>query len=284
MVELLNKTVMHKSFGLGTVVAQDEKHITVEFSGKTSKFVYPSAFEKFLVPVENDVKEAVNAEIDAIKAAEVAAKAAEAAKRAADEQDNKDNKLMSDSHRGRKTGETKAYVSTKRTPGQQMTYLVFQGNTFDEECKGQFIWAPQYTTSGGTCHHWDRLMEVREGDVIFNCSGGYIKAISKAKGPCEDCQRPDNGTSNVDWTQWGREGRKVSCEYHQLANPLKHGSYKDTILKYCKVKYAPFDRDGNGNMGYLYDLNKELATFFLAEIIKNNPEISGLEFLGFLFM
>ncbi|WP_431834884.1 transposase, partial [Gallibacterium anatis] len=26
-------------------------------------------------------------------------------------------------------------------------------------------------------HHWDRLMDVREGDVIFHCADGFIQAI-----------------------------------------------------------------------------------------------------------
>lgn len=125
-------------------------------------------------------------------------------------------------------------------------------------------------------------MDVREGDIILHCSNGYIKAISKAKGSCEDSARPD--MSSGDWTQWEKDGRRITCDYHLLRNPLKHGAYKETILQYCNVKYAPFDRDGNGNMGYLFDINQELAGIFVREIAKNNPEIIDLDYLRFLLV
>lgn len=125
-------------------------------------------------------------------------------------------------------------------------------------------------------------MDVKEGDVIFHCADGYIRAISRAKGPCEDSARPEKTTG--DFSAWEKDGRKVNCEYHQLKKPLKHSAYKKTIQQYCNVKYAPFDKDGNGNMGYLFDLNEELASIFIKEIAKNNPDIIDLDFLRFLLV
>lgn len=103
------------------------------------------------------------------------------------------------------------------------------------------------------------------------------------KSACEESPRPGANFSSVDWSQWESEGRKVSCDYHPLKNPLKHGAYKETIKKYCNVKYAPFDKDGNGNLGYLYDLSQDLARFFIEEIAKKNREVPELEFVKFLF-
>lgn len=283
MVDLLNKKIKHKTLGTGTVIAQDDNYITIEFSSKTSKFSYPAAFEKFLVPEEAAVLEAIDAETSAAKEAKEAAKAAEMAKKAAEEAARLEAlKHQTETKETKKSGSAKAYTPVKRTSGQALTYLVFQGDTFDEECKGQFIWAPKYTKRGGTCHHWDRLMDVREGDVIFHCSNGYIQAVSKAKAACVDSARPDHAAG--DWTQWEKDGRRVDCDYTVLKKPLKHGAYKDTILEYCGVKYAPFDRDGNGNMGYLFDLNKDLASFFIKEIAKNNPGVIDLEYLKFLLV
>ena len=42
------------------------------------------------------------------------------------------------------------------------------------------------------------------------------------------------------------------------------------------------DSDGNGNMGYFYDLNQSLAAFFIQEIAKKNPDVLNLDFLKFL--
>lgn len=250
MVSLINKQIKHTgSLGVGTVIEQDDNYITIKFVNKTCKFAYPAAFEKFLEAVESTDADAIKKDIEEVKAATFAEKSYEVAKRATEE--------------------------------QATTYLVFQGDTYNEERTGQFIWAPKFTKNGRTMHHWDRLLELREGDIIFHCSDGYIKAISRVKAPCEDSARPDNASG--DWANWEKDGRRVDCDYHELKYPLKYGAHKEKILEYCNVKYAPFDKVGNGNMGYLYDLNLNLATYFILEIAKKNPEVIDLDYLKFIF-
>lgn len=265
---------------MGTVIEQDDTSITVEFPAKTCKFQYPAAFEKFLIAEDKDVADAISAGLKAAKDAEEAAKAADAAKKAAEEQVKLDALKAQAASSGKKVSTSKAYKPVQRVPGQALTYLVFQGDTYNEERTGQFIWAPKFTKDGRTMHHWDRLMDVREGDVIFHCSDGYIQAISRAKASFEESARPDLATG--DWTNWEKDGRRVDCDYHVLKTPLKHGAYKEKILEYCNVKYAPFDKDGNGNMGYFYDLNQSLAAFFIQEIAKKNPDVLNLDFLKYL--
>lgn len=283
MVSLINKRIKHTgTLGVGTVTEQDDKYITVEFASKTCKFAYPTAFEKFFVALDSTDAEAINKELEEAKAAVEAARAAEAAKRAAEEQTKLELLRAQAAASGKKASVEKAYIPVKRVAGQAMTYLVFQGDTYNEERTGQFIWAPKFTKDGRTMHHWDRLLDVREGDIIFHCSDGYIQAISKVKTACEDSARPDHTTG--DWTNWEKDGRRVDCDYHVLKYPLKHGAHKEKILEYCNVKYAPFDKDGNGNMGYLYDLNQSLAAYFIQEIVKKNPEVADLDFLKFILV
>ena len=283
MVDLLNKQVKHSgAFGIGTVTKQDDKYITVQFASRVSKFAYPAAFEKYLVVVDPVDADAIIKEIEEAKVEAEAVKAAKVAKKATEEQAKLEVLKTKSITSGKKVSTSKTYIPVKRVTGQSMTYLVFQGDTYNEERTGQFIWAPKYTKDGRTMHHWNRLMDVREGDVIFHCSDGYIQAISRVKATCEDSARPDHTTS--DWTNWEKDGRRVDCDYHVLKIPLKHGAYKDKILEYCNVKYAPFDKDGNGNMGYLFDLNQNLAAFFIQEIAKKNPEVIHLDYLKFIFV
>lgn len=283
MVSLINKQIKHTgALGVGTVTEQDDKYITVKFASKTCKFAYPTAFEKFLVALDLADAEEIKKELEEAKAVVEAAKAAEAAKRAVEEQAKLKSLRVQAAASGKKTSVAKVHAPVKRVAGQAMTYLVFQGDTYNEERTGQFIWAPKFTKDGHTMHHWDRLLDVREGDIIFHCSGGYIQAISRVKAACEDSARPDNITG--DWTNWEKDGRRVDCDYHVLKYPLKHGAHKEKILEYCNVKYAPFDKDGNGNMGYLYDLNQSLAVYFIQEIAKKNPEVVDLDFLKFILV
>lgn len=283
MVSLINKQIKHTgALGIGIVTEQDDKYITVQFASRISKFAYPAAFEKFLVAVDPVDADAIKKELEEVKAAVEAAKTAEAIKRAAEEQAKLEALRAKTAVSGKKEGSAKAHVPVKRVAGQAMTYLVFQGDTYNEERNGQFIWAPKFTKDGRAMHHWDRLLDVREGDIIFHCSDGYIQAISRVKTTCEDSARPDHTTG--DWTNWEKDGRRVDCEYHVLKYPLKHGAHKEKILEYCNVKYAPFNREGNGNMGYLYDLDQNLAAYFIREIAKKNPEVIDLDFLKFILV
>lgn len=225
---------------------------------------------------------AIKKDLEEAKAAVEAEKSAEAAKRAAEVQTKLEVLRVQAAASGRKVSSTKKHVPVKRVAGKAMTYLVFQGDTYNEERDGQFIWAPKFTKDGRTMHHWDRLLDVREGDIFFHCSDGYIKAISRVKSPCEDSARPDH--TSGDWANWEKDGRRVDCDYHILKYPLKHGAHKEKILEYCNVKYAPFDKDGNGNMGYLYDLNQNLAAYFIQEIAKKNPEVIDFDYLKFILV
>ena len=74
MLSLLNEKVSHKSLGEGTIVAVDEEVITVQFATKTSKFTFPSAFEKFLTAQNPAIASMIQGLIGDIKAAEAKAK------------------------------------------------------------------------------------------------------------------------------------------------------------------------------------------------------------------
>ena len=64
-MDLLNKQVKHITLGVGTIVAQDDKYITVEFASKTSRFQYPApdTFVKFLRAEDESIQVAILQEI-----------------------------------------------------------------------------------------------------------------------------------------------------------------------------------------------------------------------------
>ena len=86
-MELIGLKVKHTVFGVGTITEKDGNYITVEFAAKTTKFVYPDAFEKFIKAEDSAVQQAIVDEInDAKSAAEQKHQAEEAARKAAEEQ------------------------------------------------------------------------------------------------------------------------------------------------------------------------------------------------------
>lgn len=52
-MDLLNKTVTHMKWGTGTITAQDDAIVSIQFDEVTKKFVYPDAFEMHLT-IQNE--------------------------------------------------------------------------------------------------------------------------------------------------------------------------------------------------------------------------------------
>ncbi|HEX3016759.1 MAG TPA: hypothetical protein VHP31_02770 [Caproicibacter sp.] len=194
-MDLLNKKVKHKMLGVGTVVTQDDRYIIVEFAIRTSKFSYPSpnTFTKFLQAEEPAVQAAILQEIADAKALEDAEKrvAEEAKQRAEDAQARMEAQRTAETAAKkpvRSISPKKVVAKQERIPGKRMTFFVFQGNTYDRESRGGYIWAPISNKAGNTFHHWDRLLDVRQGDIILHGYNGYIQAVSTARGECYKCK------------------------------------------------------------------------------------------------
>jgi len=282
-MQLIGEKVHHRVFGVGTVTEQSDTTITVRFPAKEAKFTYPNpdTFKKFLTAENPDVQAAILDEF--VRAAEEAArkKAEEEARRKAEEERLAEEKRLADEAarallRQSRSPEKKTATKQERIPGKRMTFFVFQGTTFDRESRGGYIWAPSSNKAGSSFHHWDRLLDVREGDIIFHGCDACVQAISTARGECYECHQPEELRFE---DLWEPDGRRVDCDYILIDNPIKTALVRDDILRLCNVKYAPFDRDGNGNMGYLYELPRELAKIFLRETVKRNPLIGDVNFV-----
>lgn len=88
VMDLVNRKVKSKALEIGDVVEQDDSHVIVQFATKKSTFQYPEAFRKFLTAEDEEIQQALLAEIAAADTlieeakikAEEARKAAEQAK------------------------------------------------------------------------------------------------------------------------------------------------------------------------------------------------------------
>lgn len=65
-MDLKGEQVVHKTFGSGTVESLEKGRIIIKFAAKTGTkvFVYPGAFEKYLVMSEPEVQALVNKDLD----------------------------------------------------------------------------------------------------------------------------------------------------------------------------------------------------------------------------
>ena len=144
------------------------------------------------------------------------------------------------------------------------TFVVFQNlaaeYTPEED---RYLIAPKVAQDGLPRHFWKRVTDVRIGDAILHITKNYIVAISFAKSEAYIVER--NGVEHY----------KVDCKYVRLDNQVSLKKFRKQIIDACKNrKYAPFNREGNANQGYLYFLPEPLILPFVEEVIKLNPDLT----------
>ena len=271
---MIGTKVEHAAWGIGTITELEGHRLVVEFANQTKKFVYPDAFEKFIKAVDPDVQnEMINiinkkkAEAEEKRLKEEVERKAEAERKAAEKTARSSGKKRT----------PKKEVITHRIEGKRMTFFVYQGDSFEEEYRGGYIWAPTYDKGGSRPHHWARLLDVRKGDILLHSCNAHIQAISVAKDAGYAIAKPMELAAK---DEWDNKGNRVDCEYVRLENPIKTSRFVDDIVRLRSTKYSAFDRYGSGNMGYLYQINRELARIFVAEAVKQNPTLADVDYIN----
>lgn len=270
--------VKHLVFGIGTITEYSNNYIIVEFPSKTCKFVYPDAFEKFIKAEDESLQSSIVNAIQAEKAAKEKKRIEEELARKAEAERKVEQEAAQRAQIAKKYSYSpKPVVRSQRMEGKRMIFFVFQGNTFDREYRGGYLWAPKENKTTTPPHHWTRLLDVRKGDIILHGCNGYVQAISVAKDSCYVCQQPKELAVE---DLWDLQGRKVDCDYTYIKNPIKTSDYVSDIVRLSRVKYSPFDKYGSGNMGYLFEINRELAKIFVRETIKRNPYLASVDYIS----
>ena len=162
------------------------------------------------------------------------------------------------------------------------TFLVFQGTAFEEECRCGLIWAPRATRRGRRFPDWERLWDVRAGDVFVHVSTRGIRAVSRAAGASDACRRSACGFREPQAERWDAAGRRVVCDYTRLRHPLRYDQYREELALHCGGASRPFDAADRDCPGYLYALPQAPAAFLARKIAARNPKVLELEYLRFL--
>ena len=164
-------------------------------------------------------------------------------------------------------------VEPSRRIRDRSVYYVFQGAEYFNELGQGYLWAAKRNSTGGEApFHWRNLTRLKEGDIILHGVWQGVVCVSLVTREHYDWVRP--GESRVGW--------RVDCKGYLLKeHPVVLSGYREQIISYCsQFTHQPFNRNGTGNQGYLYELNMPLARLFLEDVMRNNPSILG-EFPGF---
>lgn len=143
-------------------------------------------------------------------------------------------------------------------PLKNRAFWIFQNQSYGEESREGYIFA---RFNGPP--HWERLREAREGHIILHSYHAAVVAVSVVR------------DSAYPWTRYdGAHGRRVDCDYHRLRRIVSTSARidKNAALS-AGAMHQPFNSNGTGNMGYLYDMTSKLRDYCISEIIKLNPYI-----------
>ena len=141
-------------------------------------------------------------------------------------------------------------------------FMVYQGKSYQQEIAQGYLRAPYQDAGGHDPAHWAMLENVEPGDIIFHVVSQEISAISVATSKCFSGRNA------------GAACRQVNCKPTPLTHKLSTRPYVQDIINTCaNLPYQPFDRNGDGRQGYLFDLNDNLAEIFTRAIISKNPTL-----------
>lgn len=276
---MVGQVVIHGVFGKGTVISirtsGGNSYIDIEFAVGVKSFPYPDAFAKHLRMEDPEKQTEVETEIQRIadekrrlieEELERQRKAAEERERLRREAEEREREERERRRNDRREHDEPSF---ERTTDGRMCFIVFQNTSFDVQAKGNYLWAPLSDTRWTP--FWERMTQVRKGDIIFHSRGGEIQAVSVAQGSCYAQIVPSDPVYDE---YKGRMGRKIDSAYSMISNTIRTSDYRTQIMTiYPAGRHydPPFDKNGDGRQGYLFELDDTLANTFLNDIMMRNP-------------
>ena len=130
-------------------------------------------------------------------------------------------------------------------------WWVNQGQTYEQERTGGFVWAPQRTDRGAVLGHWLNVSKLAKGDVVVHYANGQIRAIGSVTTDAVEAQKPTElGDS------WGSDGYQAIIKYFDLANPIRLSEIPEAVRT---AEAGAFNRNGGVNQGYLFPVSADFA-------------------------
>lgn len=146
-------------------------------------------------------------------------------------------------------------------------YYVYQGETYEEERKGGYVWSPKFTKSGGKNAGYTMMTFIKKGDFILHNSNGKIMAISIAEADCKDGRQPRELANANTSVVWADDGYRVDTEYFDMDNPLVITNHKKWLAEHYEEGSA-FTVKGTGKQQYMCALDEKQAIYILERALE----------------
>lgn len=151
-------------------------------------------------------------------------------------------------------------------------FYVHQGQTYNEERAGGYVWAPQLNKGGWKNAGYSTMTDIRKGDYIIHSVKGKIMAISVAETDCYEANQPKELIAAETTVDWNDEGYRVDTYYYDFDNPLNITEHSEWF-KENYIDQSAFDVNGKGKWQYMCHLAYEHADFILKIAIKSQSDV-----------
>ena len=153
-------------------------------------------------------------------------------------------------------------------------FYVHQGQTYNEERAGGYVWAPQLNKGGWKNAGYTTMTYIRKGDYILHSVKGKIMAISIAESDCYEANQPKELVAADTTVDWNDEGYRVDVYYYDFDTPVNITEHSEWLSEH-RVDESAFDANGRGRRQYMCNLAREHAAFILEIAIKNALKTIG---------
>jgi len=139
-------------------------------------------------------------------------------------------------------------------------WWVNQGQTYDFEVEGDFLWSPKESKGGSRNQYYENMTLLKTGDIVFSYNDKNIRAVGTVQEKAVTTPKPNfqNAGSN-----WSESGWYVEVSFNKLDNPFEPKKYLNKIKPLLPDKYAPLDKNGDGAQAYLFGISDELGKLLL---------------------
>ena len=158
-------------------------------------------------------------------------------------------------------------------------YYVFQGETYDHEREGEYVWSPQLAKGGRKNAGYTMMRNIKVGDFILHNKNGKIVAISIAQTDCYESNQPKELMEALTTAEWDDEGFRVDTKYYEFETPVAATDYKEWLVENY-IKDSAFTVSGTGKQQYMCALAYEHAVFLIEEVIRKQNEEDVLTHLN----
>ena len=156
-------------------------------------------------------------------------------------------------------------------------FFVFQGDTYQEEKEGGYVWSPQLNSVGHKNAGFSLMTQIKKYDYILHSWKGQLKAISIADGDCFEADIPSEKHKSKKY--WSDKGYRVNTHYYELEVPLKLRNHREWLRENVK-SHSPFSTQGTGKQQYMSKIDDEQIYYLLTQAAKIQKDESILRIIN----